>query len=49
MINMEEDEQDQPEVIYNIFIEYVQTKPWWLYNKLQLIHQQYKYMIERYG
>ena len=38
MIDVEEDEQDQPKVTYNIFIEYVQTKPWWLYNKLQSIH-----------
>lgn len=47
MIDVEEDKQDQPEVTYDIFMEYVQIKPWWLYNKLQSIHQWYKYMIKR--
>ena len=49
MIDVEEDEQDQPEVTYDVFMEYVQTKPWWLYDKLQSIHQQYEYMIKRCG
>ena len=49
MIDVEEDKQDQPEVIYNVFMEYIQTKPWWLYNKLQSIHQWYKYVIKRCG
>ena len=49
MIDVEEDKQDQPEVTYDVFIEYVQTKPWWLYDKLQSIHQQYEYMIKRYS
>ena len=49
MIDVEEDEQDQPEVTYDIFMEYVQTKPQWLYNKLQSIHQQYEYVIERHS
>ena len=49
MIDVEEDEQDQPEVTYDVFMEYVQTKPQWLYNKLQSIHQQYEYVIERCG
>ena len=49
MIDVEEDKQDQSEVTYNVFIEYVQTKPQWLYNKLQSIHQWYEYMIERCG
>ena len=49
IIDVEEDKQDQSEVTYNVFIEYVQTKPQWLYNKLQSIHQQYKYVIERCG
>ena len=49
IIDVEEDKQDQSEVTYNVFIEYVQTKPQWLYNKLQSIHQQYEYVIERCG
>ena len=49
MIDVEEDEQDQPEVTYDVFMEYVQTKPQWLYDKLQSIHQQYEYVIERHG
>ena len=49
MIDVEEDKQDQPEVTYDVFMEYVQTKPWWLYNKLQSIHQRYEYVIERCG
>ena len=42
----EEEEPNQCKVTFEDFLRYIHEQPEWLYEKLQIIHKQYKDVIE---